>query len=198
MVPDKEEPVVLPNEPFVHITFTLYVPNEDLYIQYKENKAKAKSLIDQNLELRETIDNVELPTCDMVLTSLGKYYITGYTSSELGGSTMTASGATCHRASYANRLTEPTTCAIDPSLHDFGDLFYIPYFDTVYIAEDTGSAVNGKHLDLYFWDSEYSYAMSITGKYEVYSVEYVYGTVPVSNYDVRGLITDESLGSFFA
>ena len=99
---------------------------------------------------------------------------------------MTASGATCHRSSYADRLTEPTTCAIDRSLHDFGDLFYIPAFDWIYVAEDTGSAVKGKHLDLFY--PEYSDVVCFpTGYYEVYSVEYIYETAPIGNYDVRKL-----------
>ena len=97
---------------------------------------------------------------------------------------MTASGATCHKGN-------PTTCAIDPKLHDFGDLFYIAEFDQVYVAEDTGSAVKGKHLDLYFWDDEYNYALSITGYYEVFAVEYVYGEELASKYNIQALVAKE-------
>ena len=137
--------------------------------------------------LQKHLDHMTLPVVKMELTSLGNYYITGYSPYECGGSWTTASGATCHRSSYEDRLTEPTTCAIDKSLHDFGDLFYIPYFDWVFVAEDTGSAVKGKHLDLFY--PEYSDVVNFpTGYYEVFSVEYVYTTVQASDYDFRNYL----------
>lgn len=176
------------HKPVIHLSFVIPMPNKDYLHQCRENKAKAKLVMYNHGELMKIIDSLELPTCEMVLVSLGTYYVTGYTSIECGGSTMTASGATCHRADYEDRLTIPTTCAIDPKIHDFGDLFYIPAFDRVFVAEDTGSAVKGKHLDLYYWDDEYNEALAMTGYYEVFSVEYVYGSVPASNYDIKQLV----------
>lgn len=163
---------------------TLTAPDVSKAFEVKAAREVAKKVIDTNLEIREAIDSVTFPTEEMVLTSLGTYYITGYTSIECGGSTTTASGATCHKGN-------PTTCAIDPKLHDFGDLFYIAEFDQVYVAEDTGSAVKGKHLDLYFWDDEYNYALSITGYYEVFAVEYVYGEELASKYNIQALVAKE-------
>lgn len=168
-------------------------PDTSYAFEVKENREKAKATMDELKGLKEKIDSLEFPTTEMKLTSLGTYYITGYTSSECGGSTTTASGATCHKASYEDRLTEPTTCAIDQKLHDFGDLFYIAEFDTVYVAEDTGSAVKGKHLDLYYFDSEYSQVLQITGYYEVFSVEYEYGSEPASKYSILPKINEEEL-----
>ena len=163
---------------------TLTAPDVSKAFEVKAAREVAKKVIDTNLDIREAIDSIAFPTEEMVLTSLGTYYITGYTSIECGGSTMTASGATCHKGN-------PTTCAIDPKLHDFGDLFYIAEFDQVYVAEDTGSAVKGKHLDLYFWDDEYNYALSITGYYEVFAVEYVYGEELASKYNIQALVAKE-------
>ena len=163
---------------------TLTAPDVSKAFEVKAAREVAKRVIDTNLDIREAIDSITFPTEEMVLTSLGTYYITGYTSIECGGSTMTASGATCHKGN-------PTTCAIDPKLHDFGDLFYIAEFDQVYVAEDTGSAVKGKHLDLYFWDDEYNYALSITGYYEVFAVEYVYGEELASKYNIQALVAKE-------
>lgn len=163
---------------------TLTAPDVSKAFEVKAAREAAKKVIDTNLDIREAIDSITFPTEEMVLTSLGTYYITGYTSIECGGSTMTASGATCHKGN-------PTTCAIDPKLHDFGDLFYIAEFDQVYVAEDTGSAVKGKHLDLYFWDDEYNYALSITGYYEVFAVEYVYGEELASKYNIQALVAKE-------
>jgi 3D (Asp-Asp-Asp) domain-containing protein len=163
---------------------TLTAPDVSKAFEVKAAREVAKKVIDTNLDIREAIDSITFPTEEMVLTSLGTYYVTGYTSIECGGSTMTASGATCHKGN-------PTTCAIDPKLHDFGDLFYIAEFDQVYVAEDTGSAVKGKHLDLYFWDDEYNYALSITGYYEVFAVEYVYGEELASKYNIQALVAKE-------
>ena len=109
---------------------------------------------------------------------IGTYFITAYCPSECGyngenyptGWT-TASGEICHRADWEDRLWEPTTCAIDRSIHSFGDMFYIEEFDRVFVAEDTGPGVNGRHLDLFY--EEYDDVISFpTGYYAVYSVWY--------------------------
>lgn len=179
--------------PYYSIHITIPLPNAEYCFMCSENRVKAKSVMYKVTDIQDRIDTLEFPTVDVVLTSLGTYYITGYTSLECGGSTMTASGATVHKADSS--ITNPTTCAIDPALHDFGDIFYLEEFG-YYIAEDTGSAVKGKHLDLYFHDSEYNYALSITGKYEVFAVEYVYGTELASKYDIKEMVASETIGSF--
>lgn len=109
---------------------------------------------------------------------IGTYFITAYCPSECGyngenyptGWT-TASGEICHRADWEDRLWSPTTCAVDRSIHSFGDMFYIEEFDRVFVAEDTGPGVNGRHLDLFY--EEYDDVISFpTGYYDVYSVWY--------------------------
>lgn len=170
------------------------IPDVSYVFDINANYDKAKAVMDGFSEIRAAMDTVTLPTVEIELTDLGTYYITGYTSVECGGSTMTASGATCHKASsYNDSFINPTTCAIDPALHDFGDLFFIEGFGC-YVAEDTGSAVKGKHLDLYFWDSEYNYALSITGYYKVYAVEIVYGTVQATKYDIQQQVAYKVIG----
>ena len=115
--------------------------------------------------------------------SLGYYFITAYCPHECGyreyddgtdnfpAGWTTASGEICHRADWEDRLYEPTTCAISRSYHSFGDLFYIEEFDRVFVAEDTGSGVQGKHLDL-FYETYDEMASFPTGYYEVYEVWY--------------------------
>lgn len=115
--------------------------------------------------------------------SLGYYYITAYCPHECGyveysdgtdnfpAGWRTASGEICHRADWENRLYEPTTCAISRSHHSFGDMFYIEEFDRVFVAEDTGPGVQGKHLDL-FYETYEEMSEFPTGYYEVYSVWY--------------------------
>ena len=118
---------------------------------------------------------------DIEYEYIGYYYCTAYSPQETG-SWGTASGTTLHRAEYEDRLIEPTTCAIDRSLHRFGDLFYIPAFDRVFVAEDTGSAVKGKHLDLGYTDLESVWGFP-TGSYEVYAVEYIYTDYEADSYN---------------
>lgn len=109
---------------------------------------------------------------------IGTYFITAYCPSECGyngenfpAGWTTASGEICHRADWEDRLWEPTTCAIDRNIHSFGDMFYIEEFDRVFVAEDTGPGVNGRHLDLFY--EEYDDVISFpTGYYAVYSVWY--------------------------
>lgn len=109
---------------------------------------------------------------------IGTYFITAYCPSECGYNGenyptgwATASGEICHRADWEDRLWSPTTCAIDRSIHSFGDIFYIEEFDRVFVAEDTGPGVNGKHLDL-FYETYDEMASFPTGYYAVYSVWY--------------------------
>ena len=109
---------------------------------------------------------------------IGTYFITAYCPSECGyngenypAGWTTASGEIWHRSDWEDRLWSPTTCAVDRSIHSFGDMFYIEEFDRVFIAEDTGPGVNGRHLDLFY--EEYDDVISFpTGYYAVYSVWY--------------------------
>lgn len=172
----------------VHLSVDISPPDVSEAFEVEKNREKALKVLNNYADIRRAMSHVVLPIDRMVLTDIGKYYITGYTSIECGGSTMTASGATIHKGN-------PTTCAIDPKLHDFGDLFYIPYFDQVYVAEDTGSAVKGKHLDLYFYDDEYNYALSITGYYKVYSVEYVTEYISADYFNITYMVWEVQNGN---
>lgn len=81
---------------------------------------------------------------------LGTYFITGYSDEETY-CRITASGEEVH---YSEEWDEPTTCAIDRNYHSFGDILlvgdpYDPDNRKLYIAEDTGSAVKGHHVDCF-------------------------------------------------
>ena len=136
-----------------------------------------KILQTHNLFL-EYMNDSEVTITIMQLESLGWYFITAYCPSECGWNGdnypvgwTTASGEICHRADWEHRYSEPTTCAISRSVHSFGEYFYIEEFDRVFISEDTGPGVQGKHLDLFYED--YDSVLSFpTGYYEVFSVEY--------------------------
>ena len=95
---------------------------------------------------------------------IGRYYITAYNHKETG-SKKTASGVTCHEGTIS-------TCAVDPKLHRFGEIFEID--GRLYVAEDTGSAVKRKHIDLYF--ASYSDMVRYGSNYQtVYKVEFPFG-----------------------
>ena len=137
----------------------------------KNEKPETAPEITSDFIEREVQDLSEYDCYLLELEPLGKYYVTAYSPQETG-SWITASGIKLHRATYENRYTEPTTCAVDPKLHKIGKngvKFYIEAFDRVFIAQDTGSAVKGKHLDLAYTDLK-SVKSFPTGKYQVYRV----------------------------
>ena len=135
------------------------------------------------------LDEVNLLNVELDLTYIGRYFVTAYSPQETG-SWQTASGIELHRAEYNKRYTEPTTCAIDPHLHKFGELFYIPEFDRVFVAEDTGGLIKGYKLDLGYTDLESVWSFP-TGYYDTYSVEYVYSLEPAVKYDIRPIISEK-------
>lgn len=181
---------------FPTITYTPYDPTP--VFEIKANYEKAEKVLKEHKSIQAVMDTVMLPMVEMKLTDLGKYYVTGYTSWELGGSVATASGATCHKAaSYEDSFFNPTTCAADVwgGYHDFGDTLFIEQFGC-FVVEDTGSAVLGKHIDLYYGLTyeDNQDALKITGYYTVYSVEFIYGEVPATNYDIQGQVADLVIG----
>ena len=165
------------------------VPARDLWVELPSHTPTPIEII----RIEEEYQTVLITYKRMELESLGKYYITAYCPSECGYNGynyptgwMTASDTICHRADYNHRLSEPTTCAISRSIHSFGTEFYIPEFDRTFIAEDTGSAVKGKHLDLFY--EEYSNVCSFpTGYYEVYKVTWIEETVAVTEEELKML-----------
>lgn len=150
--------------------------DSDIHKDVFERRPK-KILQTHNLFL-EYMSDSEITITIMQMESLGWYFITAYCPSECGWNGdnypvgwTTASGEICHRADWEHRYSEPTTCAISRSVHSFGEYFYIEEFDRVFISEDTGPGVQGKHLDLFYED--YDSVLSFpTGYYEVFSVEY--------------------------
>ena len=120
------------------------------------SKARAFRYEDSlSYKIRHYMDGKEITYTTTELRSKGWYFITAYCSCSkccYPSTNLTASGVACHYASYENRYSEPTTCAIDRKLHSFGETFYLKSEDRVFVAEDTGSAVLGKHIDIYFPD----------------------------------------------
>lgn len=118
-------------------------------------------------EERHSLDEIpeELATSVMYAKqSIGRYYITAYSDLETRCK-ITASGTTVHEGVI-------TTCAVDPKLHKFGTYFEID--GNLYIAEDTGSAVKKRHIDIFIHDMK---KMSRYGSnyQEIYIVSFPFG-----------------------
>ena len=159
------------------------VSARDLYVELPRT---SKPVLKEITKLDEEYQPVKITYKEMELTYLGRYFITSYCPAECGGSWATASGETCHRADYEYRLSEPTTVAIDRSIHSFGDEFYIEEFDRTFVAEDTGSGVKGHWIDIFYEEYE-DVVYFPTGYYDVYSVEWVEVTVIATEEDLKHL-----------
>lgn len=129
-----------------------------------------KVLIDAAIRQRQLDDLTYSYTYEVrELEELGSYYVTAYCNCSkccTYANQATASGVFPH---YEEDPDTPTTCAIDPKLHSFGEVFLVD--GKTYIAEDTGSAVKGRHLDLFFDDHS---AVESFGSYytTVYAVSF--------------------------
>ena len=133
-------------------------------------------------EIRRKIDEVPILRTELILSNEYRVFLTAYCAEECGWSYATSSGAECHRSSDSDRY-EPTTCAVDLRYFSYGELFYVPSEDRVYIAEDTG-AFYGMWLDLY--QSDMADVRYFNTRYEtVYTCELRQYEVPISVYDVR-------------
>lgn len=121
-------------------------------------------------KLRETAQAIPITYTARELDYIGEYFITSYCPAECGGSWQTSSGETCH---YSDDPNEPTTCAIDRSIHSYYELIAVEFEDElkIYITEDTGPGVRGRWLDAFVETMSEVNAWP-TGYKSVYSVSY--------------------------
>ena len=187
---------------FIKLAVTPVVLVKDRYTTLPYVKQAETKWIRPNLQYKTQTLSEEYNDTYIIIhkESLGYYYLTAYCPHECGyreyadgtdnfpAGWRTASGEICHRADWEDRLYEPTTCAISRSYHSFGDLFYIEEFDRVFVAEDTGPGVQGKHLDLFYETYEEMSAFP-TGYYEVFTVWY-----EEVDYNPYGYIILDSIG----
>ena len=108
--------------------------------QFDKNTLPALEIIRQAEDLPITYTTIEYDY-------IGIFYITAYSDMETF-CRETASGEEVH---YSDSNFEPTTCAIDRNLFPFYTLIAVGDGEDrkVYITEDTGSAVIGRHVDVY-------------------------------------------------
>lgn len=132
--------------------------------ELKEQRKKAESEVELSAGHFEEEVSEEMNCLMYATIPIGRYYITAYNDEETACK-ITASGVKCHEGTI-------TTCAIDRKLHKFGQYFEID--GRLFVAEDTGSAVKRRHIDLYF--SSYKAMARYGSNYQtIYRVEFPFG-----------------------
>jgi 3D (Asp-Asp-Asp) domain-containing protein len=125
-------------------------------------------------ETLNTINSIDTGVLLPKTEYLGKYFVTAYCPEECGWSWSTSSGATCH---YSENPYEPTTCAIDRSVHGYNELLMIE--GKIYITEDTGPGVRGHWVDCFVETMDEVKSWN-TGYKSVYSVRFIQEYVTAS------------------
>ena len=171
-------------EPDYFCSMDMYVELPE--IKYEEVEIVYPDILDDYYDLKQELGSITFPKKRIVLGDSHRMFITAYCSAECGGSVTTSSGATVHRP---DDPYEPTTCAIDRRYFRYGDLFYVPSEDRVYVAEDTGSAVKGMHIDLF--QTSMGAVSGYNTRYEtVYECRIETYEVPSSHYRIVEGIND--------
>lgn len=196
-----------------HLTYEKDMPGKEEHIvDYVPEEMKRviyyNSALEGYYELLNEIVGLETYYCTVEGDYLGYFFITAYCPYECGyieyadGTDnfpcgwVTATDTICYRADEEHKLTEPTTCAADPRFFhvgaEDGQLFYLPDFSRVFTAQDTGSAVLGLHLDLFYED--YGDVLNFpTGYYPVYSAEIITHTVSGRGRMIRQQIIKDTI-----
>ena len=98
-------------------------------------------------------NNLTMPVYDTITVIeteyIGEYFVTAYTAEECGWNYGTASG---EYVEYHEEWYIPTTAAIDPRLHSFGEHLMIE--GKIYRCADTGGNVKGHWVDCYVPDMQ--------------------------------------------
>lgn len=143
-----------------------------------EDRPHLNKDLDAALYLRDFVFTMPLSYTTVSYEYIGRYFITAYCPEECGwngdpenlAGWRTASGEICH---YSEQWYEPTTCAIDPALHSFGEVIAVGDGDArkIYITEDTGPGVKGRWVDCFVLTMDEVETWP-TGFENVYRVEY--------------------------
>ena len=172
------------------LTLFVNAEHQTLIVRGQENKFEVfqerpkvtrPSLPKEAYQVKEAIDRLDISYDSYSTEYIGVCFVTAYCPHECGyveyadgtdnfpRGWITATDTICH---YSESNYEPITCAIDPHYFDFGD--YLMVDGRVYVAEDTGSAVKGYHIDC-FVETMYEVETWNTSYMDVYSVEYEMG-----------------------
>lgn len=116
------------------------------------------------------LNNITMPVYETITVIeteyIGEYFVTAYTAEECGWNYGTASG---EEVEWHEEWYIPSTAAIDPRYHSFGEHLMIE--GKIYRCADTGGAVKGRWVDCYVPDMQ-SVRSWETGYKSVYSVNF--------------------------
>ena len=155
----KEEEQVMPQK------LSYMIAKEEWTAPQREVREAHPALV-QEMELRNEWNSLNIHYTTVETSYIGRYFVTAYSDEETY-SRATASGIEVH---YSDDPYEPTTAAIDPRYHRFGELLMID--GKIYVCEDTGANVKGLWVDCFVETMEEVWSWD-TGYKSVYSVEYV-------------------------
>lgn len=155
----KEEEKVMPQK------LSYMIAKEEWTAPQREVREAHPALV-QEMELRNEWNSLNIHYTTVETSYIGRYFVTAYSDEETY-SRATASGIEVH---YSDDPYEPTTAAIDPRYHRFGELLMID--GKIYVCEDTGANVKGLWVDCFVETMEEVWSWD-TGYKSVYSVEYV-------------------------
>lgn len=147
------------------IEYTKSVSSKNEIIRETEPEQQINPQIEKTLLIPNEWDCLSITYTTTETEYIGRYFVTAYSDEETY-SRETASGVEVH---YSDNPYEPTTCAIDPRLHRFGELLMIE--GKVYITEDTGGNVKGLWVDCFVETMDEVWSWD-TGYKSVYSVSY--------------------------
>ena len=121
----------------VFITTIKTYANENKEIENNNSIKIEKSINQKEIGIKRRLiemDNKNIKGRQM------KVKASAYTGSPAEGGDMTYLGTKCR---------EGYTIAVDPKVIPLGTKVYIPQFGKVFVAEDTGSAIKGKKIDIF-------------------------------------------------
>lgn len=147
------------------IEYAKSVSSKNEIIRETEPKRQINPQIEKTLLIPNEWDCLSITYTTTETEYIGRYFVTAYSDEETY-SRETASGVEVH---YSDNPYEPTTCAIDPRIHRFGELLMIE--GKVYITEDTGGNVKGLWVDCFVETMDEVWSWD-TGYKSVYSVSY--------------------------
>lgn len=148
-------------------------------------------------EMQSLLWNVSMSYSYIETEYLGRYFITAYCPEECGynGNNYptgwkTSTDTICH---YSSDWKEPTTCAIDPKVRNYGEYLMIGSPDSrnkkIYHCEDCGPGVKGQWVDCFV--ETYSEVQTWNTRYDnVYLVKFKTKTIEGDLYKIQKIRND--------
>ena len=139
------------NKKAIAIGTTILVTTNTMtgYANMKNNKLENNSMTKQEMKLhQEKVIGIKTPRTEKKVSQ-------SYKIKQMNGTPMQVGATAYANDPITSTGTKPQvgrTIAVDPTVIPYGTKVYIPQFDKVFIAEDSGSAIKGNRIDIYMKD----------------------------------------------